>query len=229
MFKNGLLLIFTLFMVAACATDNQHAPLTNLSDIKNHLIEYKNSGAYESDIKAVTHEARLYIEIQAHQVPRPALVLDIDETSLSNWPALQANDFGWITEGPCKNLPQGPCGFKAWQALSKDEAIAPTLGLFKAAKAHGVAIFFITGRDESLRKATEKNLHDVGYDSWQELIMRPKGTTTPSATDYKTPARAKIEAEGYTIIANVGDQPSDLAGGHAERTYLVPDPFYRIP
>ena len=29
-------------------------------------------------------------------------------------------------------------------------------------------------------------------------------------------------------IANVGDQPSDLAGGYAERTFLLPNPFYRI-
>jgi len=27
----------------------------------------------------------------------------------------------------------------------------------------------------------------------------------------------------------MGDQPSDLAGGHAERSYLLPNPFYRIP
>ena len=34
---------------------------------------------------------------------------------------------------------------------------------------------------------------------------------------------------GYTIVANMGDQPSDLAGGHAERAFLLPNPFYRIP
>jgi hypothetical protein len=33
----------------------------------------------------------------------------------------------------------------------------------------------------------------------------------------------------YTIIANMGDQPSDLACGHAEKAYLLPDPFYCIP
>ena len=38
-----------------------------------------------------------------------------------------------------------------------------------------------------------------------------------------------IEAEGYTIIANIGDQPSDLDRGFSEQTYLLPNPFYRIP
>lgn len=38
--------------------------------------------------------------------------------------------------------------------------------------------------------------------------------------------RAAIEAQGYTIVANVGDQESDLAGGRAERAFKLPNPFY---
>jgi hypothetical protein len=30
------------------------------------------------------------------------------------------------------------------------------------------------------------------------------------------------------IIANLGDQFSDLAGGYAERTFKLPNPFYSI-
>jgi acid phosphatase len=59
--------------------------------------------------------------------------------------------------------------------------------------------------------------------------MPARGQRFASAADFKVPQRRKIEAAGYTIIANIGDQPSDLAGGHAERTYLLPNPFYRIP
>ncbi|MFI1828874.1 hypothetical protein ACH41E_20840 [Streptomyces sp. NPDC020412] len=32
-----------------------------------------------------------------------------------------------------------------------------------------------------------------------------------------------IEAKGYTIIANIGNRPTDLVGGHAERTFKLPD------
>jgi acid phosphatase len=110
-----------------------------------------------------------------------------------------------------------------------DEAIAPTLQLFKTAREKGVSVFFITGRSETVRSATEANLRKAGYDGWSGVIMRPAGTTTPSAADYKAPERAKIARQGFTIIANVGDQPSDLAGGYAERTFLVPNPFYRVP
>ncbi|MFO0202409.1 MAG: HAD family acid phosphatase [Alphaproteobacteria bacterium] len=40
--------------------------------------------------------------------------------------------------------------------------------------------------------------------------------------------RARIKASGFTIIANIGDQQSDLDGGHAQRTFFVPNPYYRI-
>ena len=202
--------------------------LPNLGDLKRQLKQYHDSGAYDRDVAAVLSEAQQYVERRAKEVQKPALVLDIDETSLSNWPEIAANDFGFIANGPC-DLPGGPCGNRSWDASGQAKAIQPTLALFLAAKAAGVTVLFITGRDESGRAATETNLVNIGYIGWAALAMRPAGSTTPSAADYKTPERAKIEARGYTIIANVGDQPSDLAGGHAERTFQVPNPFYRIP
>lgn len=46
--------------------------------------------------------------------------------------------------------------------------------------------------------------------------------------EYKSGERAEIEADGYRIIANVGDQESDLQGGHADRAFKLPNPFYFI-
>jgi acid phosphatase len=200
----------------------------NLGDLKQRVTEYKRSGAYDRGVAAVLRNAQAYVTSRAPVVRKPAIVLDIDETSLSNWPQIQANDYGRFTNGPC-TLPAGPCGQTSWVASAQGEVIEPTLQLFRAAKTKGVSIFFITGRFETAREATEANLHKAGYDGWSALIMRPDGTSTPSAADFKAPERTKIAAQGYTIIANVGDQPSDLSGGNAERTYLVPNPFYRIP
>jgi predicted secreted acid phosphatase len=45
-------------------------------------------------------------------------------------------------------------------------AIAWRRQLFNAAKAAGVAVFFITGRLEDAREATAKNLHTAGYNGW---------------------------------------------------------------
>jgi acid phosphatase len=50
-----------------------------------------------------------------------------------------------------------------------------------------------------------------------------------TAADFKAPIRAEVEQAGYTILINMGDQPSDLEGGHAERAFLLPNPFYRVP
>jgi acid phosphatase len=58
--------------------------------------------------------------------------------------------------------------------------------------------------------------------------MRPANSTGPVSTR-KTASRKDIEKRRFTIIANVGDQNSDLVGGHAERTFKVPNPFYFIP
>jgi hypothetical protein len=59
--------------------------------------------------------------------------------------------------------------------------------------------------------------------------MVPAGARFASAADFKAPARAEIERSGYTIVVNMGDQPSDLIGGHAIGRFLLPDPFYRVP
>jgi predicted secreted acid phosphatase len=106
------------------------------------------------------------------------------------------------------------------------------LRLFNEAKAKNVKIFFVTGRRDTpaLRDATERNLRAVGYDGWEGLLMRPPAATDqyPNVQAFKTANRAEI-SKNFTIIANIGDQRSDLEGGYAERTWKVPNPFYYIP
>ena len=201
----------------------------NVGDLKHDATAYYDNGAYLTNLQQAAAPAVAWIDEQAPRVARPAVVLDIDETSLSNWEVIKANDFGRVYNGPCDDLPHGPCGLQAFGLLAQSPAIAPTMDVFNAAKQRGAAVFFITGRQESWRAATERNLQAVGYTGYERLIMEPTGSHYVSAADFKTPQRAQIEAEGYTIIANVGDQPSDLAGGFAQQTYLLPNPFYRIP
>jgi predicted secreted acid phosphatase len=214
---------------AVAFADPPPAEPANIGDLKSEAVAYYDSGAYLTDLQLVTAPAIAWIREEAPRVDRPAVVFDIDETALSNWEAVRANDFGRVIEGPCTALPAGPCGWRAWDLKARSAVIAPTLDVFNTAKADGAAVFFITGRDESQRAATERNLADVGYVGFRQLIMEPVGAHFDSAADFKAPQRAKIEQQGYTIIANLGDQPSDLAGGSAEQTYLLPNPFYRIP
>jgi acid phosphatase len=201
----------------------------NIGDLKFDATDYHDSGAYLIDLQLAAAPAIAWITEEAQRVNRPAVIFDIDETALSNWEAIKANDFGRVFDGPCDRLPEGPCGWRAWDFRAQSTVIQPTMDIFTAARDHGAAIFFITGRDEAQRVATERNLQAVGYTGYTKLIMEPPGAHYVSAADFKAPQRAQIQQQGYTIIANVGDQPSDLDGGFSERTYLLPDPFYRIP
>ena len=201
----------------------------NVGDAMAAALVYHDSGAYEKGLEAVAAQAQDWLRTRAPEVKRPALVLDIDETALSNWEVLKRDNFGRPIQGPCDLAIDAPCGWAAWDQLGRDPAIAPTLQVFRLARALKVTVFFITGRPENQRAATEQNLAAAGYRGYAKLYMVPNGAHFASAVDFKTPIRAEIERGGYTIIENMGDQPSDLLGGYAEKDFLLPDPFYRVP
>jgi predicted secreted acid phosphatase len=46
---------------------------------------------------------------------------------------------------------------------------------------------------------------------------------------YKSGTRAYIESPGYDIVADFGDQFSDLLGGFADKTFKMPNPNYYLP
>jgi len=201
----------------------------NVGDAMTAATAYHDHGEYERDFTSVIQEASAWVRLRAAHVSKPALVLDIDETSLSNWPEMAANHFAYFRDGLCDSLPEGPCGVEAWEQSARAKAFPATLALYTLAQEHDVAVFFITGRREREREETARNLEEAGYHNWAGLVLREDGSHTPSASEYKSAARRAIEQKGYHIIANIGDQPSDLAGGHAERGFLLPNPFYRIP
>jgi acid phosphatase len=202
-------------------------PPLNIDKVKDVLLAYQAEN-YDADIAAVFAAARAYVEGRAGEVSKPALVLDIDETSLSNWSNLKANNFGFIADGACDRLPSGPCGFKAWILQGVAPAIMPALDLFNAAKAKGVAVVFITGRRDRERQATLWNLDRAGYEGWAKLVTRPDDDSHATVEAFKTEERRKLAEAGYTIIATVGDQQSDLDGPFAGCRFKVPNPFYFI-
>jgi acid phosphatase class B len=147
---------------------------------------------------------------------KPAIVFDVDETTLSNYTAIEADDFKF-----------GPKS----QSEAQDEigtAIQPTLELYKLAQRKGIATFFVTGRRENVRAHTESNLKREGFTGFNELVLKPDDFTG-STVDYKSGARKTIESKGYRIVASVGDQYSDLAGGHEDVAFKLPNPFYFLP
>lgn len=217
----------------------------NLDLIKLRAVYYRCT-QYEADIAAVLREAREWVAERAPQVSKPAIVLDIDETSLSNWTRIYRDQFAYFANGPCHLDQPGFCGDLQWQRSEQAPAIKPTRDLYKFARCQDVAppcrpidVFFVSGRHESDQQIdgqtptqwTIENLNKAGYLglSPDHLYLRREGFPGP-VENFKTAARAEIEQKfNVTIIANVGDQESDLVGGHAERTFKVPNPFYFIP
>src|SRR5882762_468766 len=61
----------------------------NIGDLKFDATDYYDNGAYLTDLQLAAAPAIAWINEEAQQVDRPAVVFDIDETALSNWEAIK--------------------------------------------------------------------------------------------------------------------------------------------
>jgi predicted secreted acid phosphatase len=209
------LLALAIISLAGCAGE----PKPNLTHAKWKMVDWHDSGAYMRDFQnAATRADRILDGYLRKELPQNfAIVFDIDETLLSNWQYLRENDFG-VT------LPS----FVQWAETSHDTALDPMGKVFAKARAYRIPIFLISGRPESLRAATVKNLNAVGYWGWNELYLKPPSDTAISIIPFKSGVRKKLVDHGYNIILNVGDQHSDLEGGYASHIVKLPNPFYYL-
>lgn len=146
--------------------------------------------------------------------PNVAIVADIDETLLDNreefkrHPEFKSSDFrAWINESRAPVLPK-------------------TYKMLTWARKNGYAVFLITGRDESQRKATIQNLvkRNIAYDG---LMMRANDDDGPAEVS-KTRHREALKNMGFNVILNIGDQWSDLYGGHSAHCEKLPNKIYYI-
>jgi predicted secreted acid phosphatase len=186
------------------------------------IREYRESGDWNRAIVKQVKKAKAYLAQRtrgAKAPKKPALVLDIDETALDNYPCF--DERGGI---PYDSGINAAC-VTAYDA----PAIKPVRSLFKRARALKVAVFFISARPEQIRAGTLDNLRSSGYTGKYELHMRPADYENESATPAKRASRKAIQKRGFKILANVGDQKSDLKGGFSERTYKLPNPIYVTP
>lgn len=196
-----------------------------VNSLKSELRQYHDctgtAGCYQKDLELQADRAIAFLRTRAshHDAnERLALVLDIDETSLSNWDEMSTANFEYDSKS-----------FNSWVESAQAPAIPGTLRVYNEARQLGVKVFFLTGRPDSQRASTETNLRVRGFSTWQQLIMRSPEQGKMTALIYKTVERAKIVAAGYRIALNIGDQWSDLRGvPEAEYSVKYPDPYYFI-
>ncbi|MGW1254708.1 HAD family acid phosphatase [Streptomyces sp. NPDC002513] len=153
---------------------------------------------WQADVKAVIDRALPCVRQRTANAAgqKLAIVFDIDNTTLET-------------------------DFHPWYQLPTP-ALQPSLQLARYAKSRGVSVFFVTARPGIIEAETKWNLKTVGYPV-DGLYVRDLPDLFDEVGAYKTSKRAEIEAQGYTIVANVGNNTSDLVGGHAERTFKLPD------
>jgi predicted secreted acid phosphatase len=230
---------------------------TGAGELQNALRIYHDNGLYDRDLAAVAASAKAYLAQRLTQqrtkakkvkkctvryrrlrtkkirgrvyrrvrsckrrtvtpprlTGKPALVLDIDETALSNYSGLNSSNFS-------------ASGLVAPAVAGNSPAIGPTLDLYRYARSQGVSVFFVTGRPSAVSDPTASNLRNVGYSQgWEGLQFKPGDIGTEA---YKAGARAALQQRGYDVVVNMGDQESDLDGGHADRAFKLPNPFYFI-
>ncbi|HEY9869228.1 MAG TPA: HAD family acid phosphatase, partial [Candidatus Obscuribacterales bacterium] len=148
--------------------------------------------------------------------PGVAVVSDIDETLLDNRGQFYRDRKDWTW-----------AKFKAWQNESRASALEPTRRFLAWARKNGFAIFLVTGRFESQRAATIVNLVKCGI-AYDGLYMRRDQDKDLTAAQVKPPLRKAIEDLGFKIVVNIGDQWSDLVGGHAEECIKLPNKLYFV-
>ncbi len=66
----------------------------NVGDTKIAATAYRASGKYDRDLGRINAAAGAWIALRAPRVSRPAVVFDIDDTLLTNWEVIKADDFG---------------------------------------------------------------------------------------------------------------------------------------
>lgn len=190
------------------------------------------TGNYAKEMASLVASAETYLSKVADKPGRTkSIVLDVDDTTLNTYNYEIASNFVY---SPTINAE-----FVNGEVFP---AVFHMPELVNYAAAHGFQIFYLTGRPESQRAATEGNLEAQGYpvdDSHVFLkdLTKPiysscynPPTSTCSTIQYKSLTRRYIsQTFGVFVAGDFGDQYSDLLGGYAARTFKLPNPMYYLP
>lgn len=221
---------------AGTSTPHHASQIENLGLVKNQIKAYYGDSGdhqpsadshYAHDVRRVERRLNTWLRVSTRHVGKPALILDVDDTVLSSYNYEVTHDFGYdpVSNGECVAAHCFP-------------AIFGMPDLVAWAHRHHLAVIYITGRPGSQQQDTRENLVEQGYPTPDGLYTHIKQAPFPpyltcapncSTIEYKSMTRAHVESMGYHIVATVGDQYSDLKGGHSGRTFKMPNPMYYLP
>ena len=203
----------------------------------NGVYQPSATSQYAKDLASIEADAKDYIDKAArqagHKGEKPAVVFDIDDTLLLSLDYEKKTSYTYNS-----------ATWAAYVAKADRPAVPGTPDLVKYAQSKGVEVFYNSGLSESQRSFAVENLKKVGADVNLDAdhMFLKDAANPPSYLDscatagawkcttvqYKSGTRAHIESLGYNIVANFGDQYSDLDGGHAAQRYKIPNPTYFV-
>ena len=241
------------------STPKSESNITNIDVLRQQIRNYYgdplgtgtfgNDSNYANEASSAAAAGARWLSARSDAVKgEKAIVLDVDDTTLATW---NYEIFSNWAFNPTTNAT-----FVLGQLFP---AVPGMVQMVSDAAGEGYAVFYLTGRPQTQEDATRGNLTsdgvgvDAGYPAPTTLSNGEDGLfTKPAVADYpdylktacaaeiaagktcttvhyKSATRAHIESLGYEIVGNFGDQFSDLEGGHADRTFKLPNPNYFLP
>ena len=234
------------FAMADTSAPRSDKQITNMTDEVSQIEAYYGDTVdangehfaspdsnYAIQVQGIEAKAEKYLakEVKHHSSAKKAIVLDVDDTSLST--------YNYEIETTFVYNPTSNANYIATKTMP---AVFGMNTLASWAQKQGYTVFYITGRPEAQRASTEANLAAVGFPAATTSNLFLKNSAAPPSyltcatptytctTDqYKAETRGHLEHLGYDIVANFGDQYSDLSGGYSDQDYKIPNPMYFLP
>lgn len=212
------ILLASIFIIIGCsAKKNTNSNLVNLQLNKAAVAAYYADGQYDADVTKISEEADVYLAktIKSGKYIKPAIIFDIDDTLLNNYPVYKRMGFRF-----------SPSIWKQWVNLGTIPAIIPMQALY-AKYIEQVDVFIITGRNVFQKSQTTRNLKSVGYQGWTTIFFKEEWDRKLTAKQYKMRIISQlIEENGYQIIASFGDQESDFGRDISGKEFKLPNFLY---
>ncbi|XP_057851090.1 acid phosphatase 1 isoform X1 [Cryptomeria japonica] len=189
---------------------------------EEYVFQYMTSGQYENDVNGAIKAAdSCLISAVVNGDGLDTVIMDVDETALSNFP--------YFSTFQRRSMMHNVSAWNHWVEEAKSPPLIPTLKLYHKLQNHGLALIFLSGRQENQRNSTVKNLLHAGYSGWTMLIMRTKDEMQMNVQAYKSKQRLQLESMGLRIKGVIGDQWSDIRGpAVGNYTFKLPNPLYNI-
>jgi predicted secreted acid phosphatase len=191
------------------------API-NLQIAKKNVMKYYESGEYSGELKKIISDAEDEINKIKLQT-NSAVVFDVDETSLSNYESIKKIYFGY-----------DPQKWDNWINEAKAPAIPEVKQFYDFVTSKRIKVIFLSSRNISQYNATYSNLNNAGYVSFDTLILKDSSYSKYTSLAFKSRQRELLTQKGYDIIADIGDQNSDLEGNDHGIQIKMPNYLYII-